>query len=145
MSFCSIAGRFGAGLGKCTSRRPECRISCLALSLPEQKRVCEHFGAEFLDAPQDLKVGISLTAKAGHFPINGLRHPPEKDTTGWYIWGGEEFSDDPGFFEPLCVRHLQDWCPNVLPYLGLAPGWRILIACDYEDVWFDETLLAPPR
>jgi hypothetical protein len=26
-------------------------------------------------------------------------------------------------------------------YLGLAPGWRFLIAPGYEDVWFDEILL----
>jgi hypothetical protein len=27
------------------------------------------------------------------------------------------------------------------PYLALPPGWRFLIAPDYEDVWFDESLL----
>lgn len=107
----------------------------------EQKRICERFGAAFVDAPQDLKLGISLSAKEGSLPINGLRHPPEKDTIGWYIWGGVEFSDDPEFFLPLCVKHLPDWCPAVVPYLGLAPGWRFLIAEGHEDVWFDEALL----
>lgn len=112
--------------------------------IPEQKRVCQRFGAQFVAAPDDLKVGISATIKQGLLPVNGLRHPPEKDTTGWYIWGGEELSDDPGFFEPLCVEHLQDRCPSVLPYLGLAPGWRFLIAGHHEDVWFDSALLTPP-
>ena len=107
----------------------------------QQKSICERFGAEFVAAPPDLNLGISLTAKERNLPINGLRHPPEKDTTGWYIWGGDECSDDRGFFEPLCVKHLHDWCPDVIPYLGLAPGWRFLIAGDHEDVWFDKTLL----
>ena len=29
---------------------------------------------------------------------------------------------------------------QIKKYLGLAPGWRFLIAGDYEDVWFDERL-----
>ena len=107
----------------------------------EQMRVCERFGSAFVDSPLGLKVGISLTAKQGDLPINGLRHPLEYDTTGWYIWGGEELSDDPEFFLPVCVEHLPDWCPMVIRYLGLAPGWRFLIADNYEDVWFDEALL----
>lgn len=110
----------------------------------EQRRLCEQFKAQFLDAPNDFKVGISLTAKEGLLPLNGLRRPPENGTTGWYIWGGEELSNDPGFFMPLHVKHLEDWCPSVVPYLGLAPGWRFLIAGQYEDVWFDEALVAPP-
>lgn len=109
----------------------------------EQKRLCERFGAQFFGASENLKVGISLTAQDGVVPVNGLRHFPENDTTGWYIWGGEELSDAPDFFKPLHVKHLQDWCPITVPYLGLAPGWRFLITGHYEDVWFDETLLDP--
>ena len=74
-------------------------------------------------------------------PINGLRHPPEGDTISWYIYASEELSDDLGFFKPLDVEHLNDWCPQIKKYLGLAPGWRFLIAGDYEDVWFDGSLL----
>ena len=75
-------------------------------------------------------------------PINGLRHTPEGDTTGWYIWAGENFSQEPGFFEPLHVSHLSEWCHLVLKYLGLPPGSRFLITdIGYEDVWFDESLL----
>ena len=74
-------------------------------------------------------------------PINGLRHPPEGDTTGWYIWAGENLSADADFFVPLCVVHLDEWCPEAIPYLGLPPGWRFLIADGHEDVWFDPSLL----
>jgi hypothetical protein len=70
-----------------------------------------------------------------------LRHPPEGDATGWYIWSGEEFSESPDFFVPLCAKHLQVAHPEIAKYLGLAPGWRFLIAPAYEDVWFDENLL----
>jgi hypothetical protein len=75
-------------------------------------------------------------------PLNALRHPPEHGTCGWYIWGGETLSDDPTFFKPLHVSHLSEVCPSIVPYLGLAPGWRVLIAPNQEEVWFDETLLA---
>ena len=74
-------------------------------------------------------------------PLNGLRHLPEVGTTGWFIWAGESLSSDPEFFQPLHVQHLLDWCPDVIPYLGLPPGWRFLIAPGHEDVWFDQTLL----
>lgn len=73
--------------------------------------------------------------------MNGLRHPPQGDTVGWYIWAGEELSQEPDFFQPRHVEHLNEWCPAVISYLGLAPGWRFLLANDYEDVWYDESLL----
>jgi len=109
--------------------------------LKEQKKICQKYGAPFFEVLPTLKVGIAQNVKAGLLPINGLRHPPEGDTTGWYIWGGEELSKDPGFFVPVHVEHLEDWCPSVLKYLGLGPGWRFLIAPDHEDVWEDKSLL----
>lgn len=106
-----------------------------------QKELCKKYEAGFLSSPSGLKVGIAANVREGIVPINGLRHRPEADTTGWYIYAGEELSEDPNFFMPLHVEHLDDWCPQVKKYLGLAPGWRFLIAGDYEDVWFDESLL----
>ena len=50
-------------------------------------------------------------------------------------------SDAPDYFKPLHVEHLKEWCPEVEKYLGLGPGWRVLIAGEYEDVWYDESLL----
>lgn len=106
-----------------------------------QRKVCEKYGADFLNAASECKIGIDVRVRDGMVPINGFRHPPKGDTTGWYIYGGEELSSDPDFFKPLHVEHLDDWCPQIKKYLGLAPGWRFLIAGDYEDVWFDESLL----
>lgn len=95
-----------------------------------------------LDLPElDSKLGWSPSAIAGAEPLNGLRHRPDADTCGWYVWGGTELLDDPDFFHPLHVRHLTDKCSDVIPFLGLPPGWRFLIAPGHVDVWFDETLL----
>ena len=80
-------------------------------------------------------------ASIGSSPINGLRHPPAADTTGWFIWGGEQLSEEPDFFQPLHVGHLLELLPGVSRYLGLAPGWRFLLADDREDLWFDPALL----
>ena len=107
----------------------------------QQKEVCTRYGAPFFDSPSGLKVGIARNVRDGLMPINGLRHPPEGDTTGWYIWAGEELSSEPDFFMPLHVEHLAKWCPEVLPFLGLPPGWRFLVADGHEDVWEDESLL----
>jgi len=109
----------------------------------EQKLLCEKYGALYWEVIENLKVGIAYNVKdKAMFPINGMRHDPEGDTNGWYIWAGEEFSDDPNFFVPLHVEHLKEWRPEILKYLALPPGFRFLIGEDnYEDVWFDETLL----
>ena len=106
-----------------------------------QREICRKYGAEYIPSPSSLKVAIASNVKDGIVPINGLRHPPEGNTTGWYIWAGEEFSEAPDFFRPLHVEHLDERCSVVKKYLGLAPGWRFLIAGEHEDVWFDEKLL----
>jgi hypothetical protein len=107
----------------------------------QQRDTCDRYGVEFVPAPRRLKVGIARNVREGILPINGLRHPPAGETAGWYIWAGEEMSDDPNFFEPLHVEHLVEWCPHALRFLGLPPGWRFLVAGDYEDVWEDSSLL----
>jgi hypothetical protein len=106
-----------------------------------QREICEKYGAEFCPAPSHEKLGIADNVRTGALPINGLRHPPAGDTSGWYVWAGEELSADADFFQPLHIKHLDKWCPRIEKYLGLAPGWRFLVADDYEDVWFDPQLL----
>jgi hypothetical protein len=106
-----------------------------------QEATCRKYGTAHVPAPFDLKVGISRNVREGALPINGLRHPPTADTTGWYLWGGGEPSGEPDFFVPLHVAHLGEWCPEVLRFLGLPPGFRFLLAGDHEDVWEDRALL----
>lgn len=109
----------------------------------EPARIAAIYGSQLvMPAPTD-KVGAADNVRKGIWPVNGLRHQPEGGTCGWYLWAGEELSPDPDFFVPVHVAHLSEWCPAVLPYLGLAPGWRFLIAPGYEDVWFDPSLLGP--
>lgn len=110
---------------------------------PRQRSVCRRFGVTPVPAPPDSKAGVARNVREGIWPVNGLRHRPTDDTTGWYVWAGEHLSDDPGFFEPLHVGHLAEWCPEILPYLALPPGWRFLLAPDHEDVWEDPSLLDP--
>lgn len=107
----------------------------------KQVELCKRFGASPLPTPDGLKAGIARSVKDGLQPTNGLRIRPKGNTTGWYIWAGEEWSDAPDFFVPLHIHHLVGWCPAVLPYLQLPPGWRFLIAPGHEDVWFDPQLL----
>ena len=99
-------------------------------------------GLEPFYTPDYLKVGISESARTGLMPINGLRHPPSGNTSGWYIWAGEDYSDDPNFFVPLHIKHLNEWCPEVLKFLHLPPGVRFLFDNKgYTDIWQDNSLL----
>ncbi|GAB4060889.1 immunity protein Imm33 domain-containing protein [Uliginosibacterium sediminicola] len=111
------------------------------MRIQTNQSVCERKG-EKPQSPRPLsKVGIALST-LGKQPINGLRHKPTDTTNGWYLWCGHEFSEDPDFFSPLHVEHLSDKLPEVLDYLELPPGYRFLIdRKNYEDVWFDPSLL----
>lgn len=108
----------------------------------QQERVCATRGLRRVPAPGNLKVGIAMNVRSSLVPVNGLRHPPVGDTTGWYIWAGTGSpSQDPDFFIPLHVAHLTEWRPEILKFLGLPPGWRFLSDGKYEDIWEDLTLV----
>lgn len=87
-----------------------------------------------------MKVGLAQHTLSER-PLNGLRHPPEGDTTGWYIWAGGELGSADDFFDPVHVAHLVEVLPQLIPYLGLPAGWRFQISPGHEDVWFDPSLL----
>jgi hypothetical protein len=106
----------------------------------DQRAVCSRYGVEFVPAPPGSKLGVAREVRSGIEPLHGLRHPVEASTCGWYLWAGE-WNDAEDFFEPLHVAHLSDRCPELLPYLGLPPGWRFLLADNVADVWFDAALL----
>ena len=106
-----------------------------------QLQICQQYGASFLPSSSSDKLGLARNTDLK--PLNGLRHPPESGTCGWFIWGGEQFSEAADFFEPVHVTHLEERCPGALPFLGLAPGWRFLLAGEHVDVWFDQKLLNP--
>lgn len=111
------------------------------IDLDEQKETCREWGAPYLPVEPSHKIGISKNLKSGKLPVNGLRHLPTGDTSGWFIWAGGEPSTADDFFVPLHAAHIGEYSPKVKKYLGLAPGWRFLIAPEYEDVWFDASLL----
>jgi hypothetical protein len=106
----------------------------------EPNDVCGRVGVA-PDPPSDFqKVGIALETL--HLePLNGLRHPAQGDTCGWFIWGGPELSQAQDFFKSLHVAHLSERCPAALKYLALPAGWRFLDAGGREDVWHDPALL----
>ncbi|WP_338635003.1 immunity protein Imm33 domain-containing protein [Spirobacillus cienkowskii] len=110
----------------------------------EQKAISLKYGTLYIECPLNLKVGISknILNKELTMPINAMRYLPSKDTTVWYIWAGEEFSESNDFFVALHAEHLEKYCPLIIKYLGLPPGWRVLIDDSaYENVWYDSSLL----
>jgi hypothetical protein len=110
--------------------------------IDRQLAVCRKYGAEFSPPPSDAIFGYAFATREKDGPTNGLRHPPEKGTSGWYIWEGQTFSDADDFFQPMHIEHVPDECPEALDFLALPPGWRFLVDGDYVDVWFDKTLLS---
>lgn len=109
-----------------------------------QLAMCERHGVTPVVVHPDEKLGIARSVRSGLLPIHGVRHLPEHGTCGWYIWAGDEMSEDPDFFEPLHVSHIEEWCRSAMRFLLLPPGWRFLVADDYEDVWFDPEIDLTP-
>jgi hypothetical protein len=108
--------------------------------MPSQDEICRRFNSPFVPCAMDEKLGVALSTL--HLqPLNALRHTQDPGTCGWFVWGGELLSSDDEFFQPLHVQHLAEHAPSLLPYLALAPGWRVLLAPGHEDVWFDSSLL----
>jgi hypothetical protein len=105
-----------------------------------QKAFCRQQAARYAGTLGDTKTGFALSTK-GRVPINGLRHPPKGETSGWYIWCGQELSDAADFFDPLHTCHLYEEYPDLVQLLGLAPGYRFLLAGEHLDVWYDPSLL----
>ncbi|HEY8563615.1 MAG TPA: hypothetical protein VIL74_24765 [Pyrinomonadaceae bacterium] len=106
-----------------------------------QKELCQKYGALFFPLDLNVKLGIADDFFSEKLPLNGLRIPPGGSTCGWFLWAGEEMSQNDDYFKPLHVIHLIEKYPKALKYLGLPPGWRFLFAGDYEDAWLDEKLL----
>ena len=106
--------------------------------IDRQKEICETNNSIWKPINKKLKIGISTNLNQD--PINGLRHPSEKGTTGWFIWTGE-YSEAEDFFQPICAEHLLQQRPDVIKYLGLDIGFRFLADRNgYEDIWLDEKL-----
>jgi hypothetical protein len=104
--------------------------------------MCRRFSAEFHPTDLEATVAVAVDTLGSGAPLHGLRQEPDPAGYSWYIWAGDA-SADPDFFHPLHAQELCDTIPQVLPYLGLGPGWRFLIAPGYEDVWYDPNLLGP--
>ena len=71
--------------------------------------ICSRMGVTSDDPKPNERLGISANVLSGLQPLNALRHRPEGGTCGWYIWAGEQLSDDPYYFESLHAEHLSEW------------------------------------
>jgi hypothetical protein len=107
----------------------------------EQRKICIRNGSPFSPVDFSLTVGVSKDLMSGAMPINGLRHPPDIGTTGWFLWSGTELNSNQNYFVPTHLYHLLASGKLFLPYLALAPGWRFLTDGISEDVWYDQKLL----
>lgn len=75
-------------------------------------------------------------------PLNGMRYLQPEGSSGWYIWGGEHMQETADFFTAIQVRDIDDYLPNIRPFLDLPPGFRFLLEKGGQrKVWFDGSLL----
>lgn len=107
--------------------------------LATQLAVCDRMSVDPCPTSEGDNVGLARAARSG-LPIHGMRVPPTKGMSGWFIWAGE-LSEQENFFEPVHAVHLREICPLAQPFLALPAGWRFLTDGSYVDVWHDPQLL----
>jgi hypothetical protein len=90
----------------------------------------------------DLRVGVSpsLTEDDWEWPIHGMRHPPERQSSGWYLWTGN-LNHPYDYFQPLRTHELLGRIPELTPLLDLPAGTRFVSRPGRTDSWDDPTLL----
>lgn len=118
--------------GKCRAVTRKEEITYKQLE-EQQQSYCKELNERCVPLSPDSRVGIALETQ-GKVPINGLRHPPEGNMNGWYLWPGEQFPSAADAFSPVQPHHLIDLRPEVIKFLGLPPGYRFLLADDVVDV-----------
>ena len=117
---------------------------CGVRILLAQRRTCRRFGVAARRPLPGTMIGVALGRATDLEPLNAIRHSPVGQSNGWYVWrGGPIPQDDDGFFSPMHVEHAKDRLPELLPYLALPPGFGVILASRYEDVWQDESFLEP--
>ncbi|WP_438872782.1 immunity protein Imm33 domain-containing protein [Paractinoplanes deccanensis] len=103
--------------------------------------MCRRFGVRPMVPARGSMVGIALSRGPKLVPLNTVRHLPVGSTNGWYVWRGDQRPDDADFFSASHVEHMPEQVPELLPYLALPPGWGVVLAPGYEDVFFDEAFV----
>jgi hypothetical protein len=94
----------------------------------EQQDVCKRLNLKWTPVDKVLMVAINTSLFTDARPINGLRHPRQKNIDGWYVWSGGEIPKDiDDFFNPIHPEHLIEKRPIILKYLGLPYGYRFQI------------------
>lgn len=107
-----------------------------------REEVCKKYGAEYVPIQGSSRLGVSRAIRSEGRPINGLRHSPHGNMSGWYIYGGiSPMSTEVDYFDAYHVDHLPELLSPILNLLGLPPGWRFLWAEGYLDVWYDPQLV----
>ena len=69
--------------------------------LEEQQKICKQYSAQFTSSDIESIIGISDNTNGINVLLNGLRHQPKDNNSGWYIWSGKELSQNEDFFKPL--------------------------------------------
>ena len=80
-------------------------------------------------------------ARDGIYPLTAVRHPVEHGTSGWYVWAGA-YSEADDFYVPVHTGHLETYCPDLVPFLAMPPGWWFEFHADGQvNAGFDPELL----
>ncbi len=101
--------------------------------------ICKKYGSAFDYPKPGTRIAIALKT-LGKIPTYGLREFPMTDDPNeitWFLFCGANTGED-DFFDVMCVEHIAETLPEVMPYLGLECGFRFVIDHEgYEDVYFE--------
>ncbi|WP_425413063.1 immunity protein Imm33 domain-containing protein [Micromonospora citrea] len=106
-----------------------------------QRDTCRRFTVEPVPPRQRTMVGLALSRPRHMEPLNALRHPTAGNGNGWFVWRGPAIPQEDDNFCTLARRAPGRTRPGAWAVSRPSPGWGVVLAPGYEDVWYDETLL----
>src|SRR3989344_3562444 len=111
----------------------------IAKQVGSQQEICKKYNTDFMPPDSEDIIGMSDNTNGRNMPINGMRHHAKDDSSGWYVYSGNEQSRADDFFKPHHIKHIYGRCPQIIKYLALPPGYRFQIDDKgYKHVWFDK-------
>jgi hypothetical protein len=99
----------------------------------DQMMLCTKYGVEFCPIGADRLVAVTPRALDDHSPLEGGRHEPDGDMSGWFLTGSD-FAGNVSDFQILHLYHVTSKRPELAKFLALPEGYLFRLRGNEEHV-----------
>ena len=103
-----------------------------------QKQCCKHYGVEY--CPVNLQQMVVISEGLYNVkPVEGVRYPSPQHMSGWWLTT-DDYNGEVETLKTVHLEHIVGKRPDIAIYLALPFGFRFVLGCKEESVWFDEVV-----